>query len=415
MTYERPAARGGKPKRRRDPVSRTRIFFRRILVLFVASVLVIGGLFGVAVADRMRTQQLDFFTAASDIARDNNLGPLVAMAENFYYGVLNPPKVGGRPTAPAAFDGSTRGNYGNGVVGKVLAHPVANQKIWGAAISPSKLPPRLTSPVGYTQNEGVWVPTKIAVNGVTAIYIARVRPDAIHTSMYATVAWLDPHLLAFQQVSGTKLPEGNFTHGSGMIRRALTPYYVAAFANGFHMRDSQGGAIINNIIVKPLVNGKATLLSYPDGSINVIQWGRDKYKPGFVSARQNLTLMVDHGQSQVLSEDQSKWGQVWYGTGSGHNYIWRTGVGIRADGTVVYVQGQALSAGSLADLLVRAGAVEAMPLDMNQAWSNADLYGPYGTHGKAFNPDNKNPTRAFSRPSTRDFIAVFAKSASGVK
>jgi hypothetical protein len=276
------------------------------------------------------------------------------------------------------------------------------------------LPDRLTSPVAYTPGEGVWVPTKIAVNGTTAIYIARVRPDNVHTSMYATVAWFDPHLLAFQQVPGTKLPEGNFSHGSGMVPQRLQPYYMAAFANGFHMRDSQGGAIMHGIVVKPLVAGKATLLTYPDGAIRVIQWGRDSYPAGFTSARQNLDLMVDHGVSQVLSEDQAKWGLVWYGTGSGKNFIWRTGIGVRADGSVVYVQSQALSAGSLANLLVRAGAVTAMALDMNKAWSNADLYGPYGTHGKAFNPDNPNSTRAFSRPSTRDFIAVYAKSPSGV-
>jgi hypothetical protein len=361
----------------------------------------------------MRTQQLDAITAVSDVLRDNNLGPLVAIAENVYYGVLNPPKVGGTPTGPAAFDGSTRGVSGNGTVGKVLAHPKANVASWGSATSPLQLPARLTSPVAYTQDEGVWVPTKIAVNGTTAIYIARVRPDSIHTSMYATVAWFDPHLLAFRQVPGTKLPEGNFDHGSGMVPSRYQPFYMAAFANGFHMRDSQGGAVMNNILVKPLVVGKATLLTYADGSMNIIQWGRDSYKPGFISARQNLDLMVDHGVSQVLSEDQAKWGLVWYGTGSGKNYIWRTGIGIRPDGSIVYVQSQALSAGTLANLLVRAGAVEAMALDMNKAWSNADLYGPYGTRGTAFNPDNKNSTRTFSRPSTRDFIAVFAKSASG--
>ena len=400
----------GRHYKKRKPVTRLRFIIRRIVAAAAAVALVMGVVFGFAVADRMRSQQLDLLTAISDVARDNNLGPVVAIAENIYYGVLNAPKVGGNPTGPASFDGSTRGTTGNGLIGKVSAHPKANFAAWGAANSPSKLPESLVSPVAPTKLEGQWIPTKIAVNGVTAMYVARVRPDSIHTSMFATVAWMDPHLLAFEQVSGTKLPEGNFSHGNGRVLANLRPFYMAGFADGYRMKDSQGGAIINGVTVKPLVVGKATLLTYPDGSIDIVQWGRDTYRKGFSVARQNLDLMVDAGKSQVLNEDQAKWGLVWYGTGSGKNYIWRSALGLRADGTVVYVQSQALSAGSLADLLVRAGAVRGMALDMNKAFANGDLYGPYGPKGKAINPDNQNPTDRFYKSSTRDFVAVFAKS-----
>ena len=185
-----------------------------------------------------------------------------------------------------------------GVIGKVSARPKPNVAIWGAAKSPSKLPEAIVSPV----------------------------------------AWMDPHLLAFQQVSGTKLPEGNFSHGNGRVLTKLRSFYMAGFADGYRMKDSQGG------------------------------------------------------------------------TGSGKNFIWRSAIGLRADGTVVYVQSQALSAGSLANLLVRAGAVRGMALDMNKAFANGDLYGPYGPKGKAINPDNQNPTDRFYKSSTRDFVAVFAKS-----
>ena len=177
------------------------------------------------------------------------------------------------------------------------------------------------------------------------------------------------------------------------------------------MKDSQGGAVLNGLVIKPLVRGKATLLTYPDGSIDIVEWKFDKYKPGFTSARQNLDRLVNNSKSQVISDDQSKWGQVWYGTGSGKNYIWRSAIGLRADGSVVYVQSQALSAKSLANMLVRAGVVKGMSLDMNEAFANGDFYGPYGSSGRAINPDNKNPTDRFWVRSTRDFIAVFAKSA----
>ena len=165
-------------------------------------------------------------------------------------------------------------------------------------------------------------------------------------------------------------------------------------------------------VTAPLINGKATLLTYPDGSINVVCWGRDSVPMNFVTARQNLSLMVDHGVSQVLNEDQAQWGQVWYGTGSGHNYVWRSGLGIRTDGSVVYVQSAALSAKTLASLLVRAGAVRGMALDMNKAFANGDFYGPYRPSAIPINPENQIPANKFWKRSTRDFVAVFAKSPS---
>ncbi len=392
----------GRRKRRRP--------IRNTFLALAAVFLVICGVFTFAVVDRMKTQQLDFVSAAADVARDNNLGPLVAAAENFYYGTLHTPKVGGTPKAPAGFDGTVRTSTDGRPVGKVSAQPLANNKDWGPAQTPSALPDRVTSPTKYLPGEGVWVPTKIVVNGVTAVYVARVRPDSLHTSIYATIAWFDPKLLAFGQVAGTKLPEGNFNHGTGRVAAEVRPFYVAGFADGYRMKDSQGGAVINGVVVKKLSRGKATLLTYPDGSINIVRWNIDKAKPGFLTARQNLDVLVLDGKSQVFNEDQAKWGQVWYGTGSGKNYIWRTAIGLRPDGSVVYVQSQALTAKTLADLLVRAGAVIGMSLDMNEAFANGDFYGPYGQNGKAINPDNKNPTSRFFKTSKRDFVSVFAKS-----
>jgi hypothetical protein len=379
-------------------------------LVLLAGLVAVSTVFVFATVDRMKTQQLNFFSAAADVARDNNLGTLVAMAENFYYGTVNAPKIGGKPKTAAGFDGSVRNSVDGKPVGKVGLHPLANVKAWGAAVTPLAMPERVPSPVKYLPGEGVWVPTKIVVNGMTAVYVARVRPDAMHTSIYATIAWFDPHLLAFDQISGTKLPEGNFNHGTGKVSASVLPYYMAGFADGYRMKDSQGGAIINGVTVKPLLRGKATLLTYPDGSLNIVRWNIDPAKPGFTVARQNLDLLVLDGKNQVFNEDQAKWGQVWYGTGSGKNYIWRTALGMRADGSIVYVQSAALSAKTLADLLVRAGAVKGMALDMNEAFANGDFYGPYGPKGMAINPDNKNPTTRFYKTSKRDFVAVFAKS-----
>ena len=54
--------------------------------------------------------------------------------------------------------------------------------------------------------------------------------------------------------------------------------------------------------------------------------------------------------------------------------MWRSGLGVTADGAVVYVAGPGLSALSLANLLVRAGAVRAMELDINTDWVDFFTY-----------------------------------------
>ena len=51
-------------------------------------------------------------------------------------------------------------------------------------------------------------------------------------------------------------------------------------------------------------------------------------------------------------------------------YVWRSGIGITADGALVYVGGPGLNITDLANLLVRAGAVRAMELDINTDWVN---------------------------------------------
>ena len=55
-------------------------------------------------------------------------------------------------------------------------------------------------------------------------------------------------------------------------------------------------------------------------------------------------------------------------------YVWRSGLGVTADGALVYVGGPGLNITDLANLLVDAGAVRAMELDINTDWVNFSTY-----------------------------------------
>ena len=56
--------------------------------------------------------------------------------------------------------------------------------------------------------------------------------------------------------------------------------------------------------------------------------------------------------------------------------VWRSGVGVTSTGAIVYVGGPSLNITDLADVLVRAGAVRAMELDINTDWVNFASYAP---------------------------------------
>jgi hypothetical protein len=127
--------------------------------------------------------------------------------------------------------------------------------------------------------------------------------------------------------------------------------------------------------------------------------------------RQNLKLLVDHGQvaANASSDVMSNWGAT---LGGGY-YVWRSGIGITRDGRVVYVYGSALNAQDLGLLLQRAGAVEGMQMDINPAWMKFDYYQAKGNPADPtpvpLLPTQQPSPYSYYTPSTRDFTAVYAR------
>ena len=87
---------------------------------------------------------------------------------------------------------------------------------------------------------------------------------------------------------------------------------------------------------------------------------------------QNLVLLVDGGQvsASAVHEDN----QIWGATLGSKTIVARSGVGVTADGALVYVAGPALSARTLAESLQRAGAVRGMALDLNPEWVTLNFF-----------------------------------------
>ncbi|MBU6495168.1 MAG: phosphodiester glycosidase family protein [Acidobacteria bacterium] len=264
-----------------------------------------------------------------------------------------------------------------------------------------------------TASEGVYHPVGRTVQGHHAIYVTLIRPLDNPTTV-AGVAYIDTHLLTGELYSGSLSPGGLFWKRTAPVSRAASKTLVAAFSGGFLMKDSHGGYFSEGHLVAPLVNGAASLVIFKNGTMTVGQWGRDvTMSPAVAAVRQNLTLLVDHGApvAGLQRTDVARWGF------SLNNQIDtpRSALGITRNGALVYVEGE-MNIVDLARILVRAGALRAMVLDMNPLWPIFAYYTPASPTGYAV-PSNgqdltptmqQTPARFFQTAYARDFITLSA-------
>lgn len=397
----RPAGDDVAPPRPRKPIPR-KVRRRRILVLFLALLLALSPVWW-SLASALGNPALGTTVSGrfAEWARNHGAAPVVTWAEKEWYTHHQPPK-GGKPRAGAI-------PTGNG------ASATQKAKATGPGLPP---PARVVPPVSPPlPHEGTWHPVGRTVDGVPAVYEAFVRPDAVHTSLVVGIAWMDTKLLKATLYSGNQIPGGGpYTH-TAPIPPTATSSLVAAFNAGFRMPTANGGYYTDGHTVVPLRNGAASFVVYADGSSTVGMWGRDvTMTHNVVAVRQNLDLLVTGGKPVPgLNRTTSS---AWGATLGGGVYVPRSGLGITADGALVYVGGPGLSITTLGDLLVRAGAVRAMELDINQTWVNFAAYSP-ATPTAPATPQNGTdlisqptmsgtPSRYFQSWWQRDFITVSA-------
>lgn len=297
--------------------------------------------------------------------RENGGASIVNWVENEWYR-HHGPKVGGRPPAGAIRRPSRASTVPAGVGPPHLPEP--------PPITPIASPP--------LPGEGQWSPAGRMVGGIPAVYETTVRPDAVHTSYVVGVAWMDTSLLSATLYSGSQIPGGGPYPDTAPILPAASKTLVAAFNAGFRMTTANGGYYTDGRTVLPLRQGAASLVIFKNGSATVGAWGRNvSMSPDVVSVRQNLDLLVSGGRPVpgLSSTTTTKWGA----TLGNAVYVWRSGVGVTADGALVYVGGPGLNITDLAEILARAGCVRAMEMDINTTWVNFTAYKPATPDGQA--------------------------------
>jgi Phosphodiester glycosidase len=364
-----------------------------VVILILVPILVwLGTSLGVTLANPAYGSSLA--SRLAEWGRQNHAGGVVNWVENEWYS-HHPPAAGGEPP-PGAIHRP-----------KSTPQPVDT--------GPMHLPPPppmtpLASP--RIAGEGQWSPVGRTVDGIPTVYETTLRPDAVHTSYVAGVAWMDTELLRATLFSGSQIPgPGTYSH-TAPIKPSDATSLVAAFNAGFLMSDANGGYYTDGRTIFPLIAGAASFVVYKDGSSTVGQWGRDvTLTPAVSSVRQNLALLVDHGRPVpgLNAADTTQWGF----TLGNQVYVWRSGLGVTTDGALVYVGGPGLNITDLANLLVDAGAVRAMELDINTDWVNYSVYSPAAgepaapTNGATLLPTmTGGPSRYFEPWWSRDFITM---------
>ena len=239
----------------------------------------------------------------------------------------------------------------------------------------------------------------------------------------AGIAWMDTRRLSARLHSGSQSPGGGPYRYSAPVQPTEAATLLAAFNGGFLMNSAGGGYYTEGRTIVALRAGAASLVIHRDGTVDVGAWGRDvTMTPDVESVRQNLVPLVAGGQPTPTSAttDWLVWGNTCGATSCAHSvpgveHQWRSGLGVTATGALVYATGPALAPLQLAQLLVRAGVVRGMELDINPSWTVYVTYDPADPSGLA-SPSNghgllatmQGPWTFFEPTWGRDFITMSA-------
>jgi hypothetical protein len=386
MQTRPPQDRGGRSDARRPFARRLRTRLRRITLL--------SCLFALAFAlisfagTMISASNTSFSIRAVEWLRSHGGAGLVSTVENVYYS-LNAPSKGG----PSL---KTLPHVGVAVSG---AH---------AKVHPYQ-PPRIR-PLSYPAlpGEGVWHAARPGV-AYPPLLISTFRSDPTeYPRLVAGVAWIDPHRTTITLYPGREQPSVELpSRGPMEVPPALRGGLLATFNSAFKLEDSNGGFAYHGRTYTPMRNGQATFVQRVGGEVNVESWSSGSTAPtSVVFARQNLPLIVENGRPNPLLNDSAEWGA----TLGNAVQVWRSAIGIDRHGDLIYAQANDQTAASLAQILIHAGAMRAMELDINSYWVSFNTYGaPGGGEPSKLLAETERPATRYLEADDRDFFAVFER------
>lgn len=281
-------------------------------------------------------------------------------------------------------------------------------------VAPYSPPPIASQGAAAGNTEGQWSSRSAWVPGPPVVLETTWHPFAASQDIVAYAFWMrsDASLLAL--FPGYKGPgTTNFDRGPEQVPLDGRRNLLATFNSGFYIQsgdvglDSPAGFYANNILYYPMRLGLATVVQQSDGRVDIVDWdGGTSPDASVIMARQNLPMLVEDGQATAMSNNNSAFGV----TIGNSPTTWRTGLGIDAHGNLIYVTAPQLTAATLAQVLMQAGAVRGMQLDINPAWPIFNTYTGPDAAGPVQNvPNSQQVPWRFLSSSTKDFFALYLR------
>jgi hypothetical protein len=214
------------------------------------------------------------------------------------------------------------------------------------------------------KGEGIWSAGDFPTcDGVHYFYKTWVRPDLARPYSVLYLVSIDISKLELHLVAGTEEPiSTSGIHGKGRVPKKYIEEgrLACIFNGGFRTKHGRWGFISEGITYRKPKKGIATIAVDENGKIYLGRWGTQvKGDHKYVYLRQNLEPIIEDGKI-------NKGGRYWGASIDGKTHVWRSGIGITADGKrLIFGVGTSLSNKTLAKGLAMAGCVNGMQLDIN--------------------------------------------------
>ena len=338
---------------------------------------------------------IKFDTAGAALFTDNYLRPIlgngaVGLLEKFYFNTA---------------DKIQQVTYHGGTSDQPKFNPS------GGEITGTPIP--INNGLPAVSGEGVWhsIPLPIFPNENVMEYTF-VRPDPTRPYAYVTLAQMDMSKLRLGAVAGKSQPGGPIGNpGPGSIPEEIVKSgkLVAAFNGGFQYKDGKYGMIVDGKTYLPLEKGIGTLVGYKDGTLQIVRYTGQDFGTNIDFIRQNCPILIENGQIFALNEEDKK---LWGRTFNADIFTWRSGVGLTANGNLIYAVGNNLSPQTLAEALKMAGAVNAIQLDINPFWVRFNIFRPTGPgtyKSITLTKDLKDGSKDYLNGYSKDFFYLYAK------
>ena len=291
-----------------------------------------------------------------------------------------------------------------------------------ASANPSAFQPKNPGPAlseWSAPGDGEWVPIKDARHPDEAprMFKTLLHPDKGRSWAEVFVVAIDLKQVEIFPVAGTQEPQPDSDEARKVVREGKIPVdkqpaLIAAFNGGFMTEHGGYGMKLDGVTIAKPKPRACTVAWYKDDTVRIATWTAiSATEPDMLWFRQTPECMWEsdnlHAGLQA-GAGLKKWGS----TVDGETVIRRSGIGLNADRSILYVAiTNHTSARVLADGLHHAGATDVAQLDVNWSYPKFVTFEPIG-HTTVLHPVPLAPGFEYSddeylrKKEKRDFFYI---------